>query len=76
MSTYAEKELRRLIETLNDDLDTGERLITLKRIIAAADEVIGSEVAAARVDGWSWGHLAPALGTTRQAAQQRYGNKN
>ena len=74
MSTYAEKELHRLIETLNNDLDTGERLITLKRIIGAAEDVIGSEVAAARVDGWSWGQLAPALGTSRQGAQQRYGD--
>lgn len=74
MSTYAEKELHRLIETLNSDLDTGERLITLKRIIGAAEDVIGGEVAAARVDGWSWGQLAPALGTSRQGAQQRYGD--
>lgn len=74
MSTYAEKELHRLIETLNNDLDTGEKLITLKRIIGAAEDVIGGEVAAARVDGWSWGQLAPVLGTSRQGAQQRYGN--
>ena len=76
MSTYAEKELHRLIETLSSDLDTGEKIATLKKIIEAAEEVIGSEVAAARVGGWSWGELAPVLGTTRQAAQQRYGNKN
>lgn len=75
MSTYAEKELHRLIETLNSDLDTGEKIATLKKIIGAAEEVIGSEVAAARVEGWSWGELAPVLGTTRQAAQQRYGNR-
>lgn len=76
MSTYAEKELHRLIETLNSDLDTGEKIAALKSIIGAAEDVIGSEVAAARVDGWSWGQLAPVLGTTRQGAQQRYGNKN
>lgn len=76
MSTYAEKELHRLIETLNSDLDTGERIAALKSIIGAAEDVIAGEVAAARVDGWSWGQLAPVLGTTRQGAQQRYGNKN
>lgn len=73
MSTYAEKELTRLIETMSSDLDTGERIAALKSIIAAAEEVIGSEVAAARVNGWSWGQLAPVLGTSRQGAQQRYG---
>lgn len=59
---------------MNSDLDTGEKIATLKKIIGAAEEVIGSEVAAARVEGWSWGELAPVLSTTRQAAQQRYGN--
>lgn len=75
MSTYAEKEINRLMETLNNDLDTGEKIATLKKIIGAAEEVISSEVAAARVEGWSWGQLAPVLGTTRQGAQQRYGNR-
>ena len=74
MSTYAEKELHRLIETMSNDLDTGERITTLKNIIGAAEDVIGGEVAAARVDGWTWAQLATVLGTTRQAAQQRYGN--
>jgi len=54
-------------------LDLGERITLLRAIIGAAEDAIAGEVAVARLDGWSWGQLAPALGTTRQAAQQRYG---
>lgn len=72
--TYAEQQLIHEltnIATANDD-DFGERIEAMRRIIGYAEEVIGGEVAAACVEGWSWGQLAPVLGTTRQAAHQRY----
>lgn len=76
MATYSETEIHtaaaKLTELDNDDF--GARIETLRRIIGDAEDMIGGEVAAARVNGWSWGQLAPALGTTRQGAQQRYGN--
>ena len=72
--TYAEEqlinELTNLASATDDDI--GERIGRMRRIIGYAEEVIGGEVAAARVAGWSWAQLAPVLGTTRQAAHQRY----
>lgn len=41
--------------------------------LRAAEEELAHSVAAARHLGHSWGELGPALGVTRQAAQQRFG---
>lgn len=37
------------------------------------DGLMRQAVDACRADGYSWGEIAKRLGTTRQAAQQRYG---
>jgi hypothetical protein len=42
------------------------------RLAAAETELVGA-VTRARQDGQSWAAIAASLGTTRQAAQQRFG---
>lgn len=42
------------------------------RAMAAAQANLEAAVLAARAGGRSWGHIAIALGTSRQAARQRY----
>ena len=78
MSTYSEKQLIEAIKALDmlEAQEFGDRIETLREIIGLAYDMIGGEVAAARASGWSWAQLAPALGTTRQGAQQRYGRSN
>lgn len=68
-------EITNQIEALaqTDAEDHGDRITALRKIMIEADAMIAGEVAAARANGWSWGDLAPALATTRQGAQQRYG---
>lgn len=75
MSTYSEQQLIEAIQGIEqfEAVEFGDRIEALREIIGLASDMIGGEVAAARVNGWSWAQLAPALGTTRQAAQQRYG---
>lgn len=70
-----EAEVTQTIKAMLSDLDAedyGERIETLRRIIGVASDRITGEVAAARASGWSWGKLAPVLGTTRQAAHERF----
>lgn len=66
----------------NLDPDTRARIIDDLRVVAeAADEVAASEarlreaVAHARAHGRSWNRIALALGTSRQAARQRFTHK-
>lgn len=67
------EKLENLVNELkNDELDAGEKISALKKIIGEAEDAIAGEVAVARANGWSWADLAPVLGTTRQAAHQRY----
>ncbi|MDQ3956680.1 MAG: hypothetical protein M3285_14175 [Actinomycetota bacterium] len=37
-----------------------------------AQEELHRQVLAARDAGWSWGYIGSVLGTTRQAAEQRF----
>ena len=54
-----------------DPFDLGE-LITLRDSIEAA---IGAAVAGQRAQGFSWTEVGDGLGISRQAAQQRYGER-
>lgn len=56
----------------------GERgdVDALPELVKLADEldaVIGRSVVGLRAEGYSWGEIGARLGTTRQAAQQRFG---
>ena len=78
MSTYGEKKLIEAIKGIEafEAVEFGDRIKALKEIIDLASDMIDGEVAAARANGWSWAQIAPALGSTRQGAQQRYGRSN
>jgi hypothetical protein len=50
------------------------RIIAARRALAAAEDELREAVAAAREAGDSWTIIGAALETSRQAAQQRFGN--
>ena len=50
-----------------------EALPELLALAAEVDAAIVKSVAGLRESGYSWGEIASRLGTTRQAAQQRFG---
>jgi hypothetical protein len=56
-----------------DDMELGE-LRQLDELHQVLDQAITDAVSGLRSQGSSWAHIAQQLGTTRQAAQQRYGS--
>jgi hypothetical protein len=50
------------------------RIIAARQDLAAAEQELHDAVRAAREAGDSWTVIGAALDTTRQAAQQRFGN--
>lgn len=50
-----------------------ELLPALRAIADLVDVQMRDAVAQCRAEGYSWSDIASRLGTTRQAAQQRYG---
>lgn len=50
-------------------------LTDLSRLAAEIDAVTADAVTGLRVAGYSWADIAGRLGTTRQAAHQRYGSR-
>jgi hypothetical protein len=46
--------------------------VALRRL---AERVEASQVAAARMQGWSWQQIGDALGVTRQSAHIKYGKE-
>lgn len=50
-----------------------ESLPELVALAGEVDAVISQSVAGLRAEGYSWGEISARLGTTRQAAQQRFG---
>jgi len=52
---------------------TLERLDSIRRTLETAESAQRTAVEIARQEGASWAAIAAALGTTKQAAQQRYG---
>ena len=49
------------------------RIVDARRGVDDADRALHDAVDAARVAGFSWGTVGLVLGTTRQAARQRFG---
>lgn len=56
-----------------EDATHMRRIAAAAKNVAAADEQLRREVAAARAAGESWSVIGIALGVTRQAAYQRFG---
>ncbi|MCS5497473.1 hypothetical protein NY547_09510 [Cnuibacter physcomitrellae] len=56
-----------------DDPRALRRIGLALRDIEAAEGELRSSVAAARDEGYSWAAIGMVLGTTRQAAQSRFG---
>lgn len=65
------------LDQLDPDTTTAE-ISDLRAVTAAMNKIAGAQaeleaaVLAARANGRSWGVIAIALGTSRQAARQRY----
>ena len=56
------------------DAEQFRRIIAARQELAIAEEGLRDAVRAAREAGDSWTVIGAALDTTRQAAQQRFGN--
>jgi hypothetical protein len=55
----------------SEDPATGFRaVLALRRL---AERVEANQVAAARIQGWSWQQIGDALGITRQSVHAKYG---
>lgn len=67
-----EATITNLLLSLKDHPEPLDRLTTLRKIRDAADSSLPDAVATARDADWSWTDLGRALGTTRQAAWERY----
>lgn len=73
----ASAEASAWLDRLNPDVTTADiedlRAITsAMRAVADAQAALEAAVVAARANGRSWGLVAVAMGTSRQAARQRY----
>lgn len=66
---------RRIVKAYGRRVGTGdvEALPELLALSAEIDAAIAKSVAGLRSAGYSWAEIASRLGTTRQAAQQRFG---
>lgn len=66
---------RRIVRAYGRRISSGD-VDALPELLAMAteiDAVIVQSVAGLRAEGYSWGEIGARLGTTRQAAQQRFG---
>jgi hypothetical protein len=84
---HTDKEIEdaaRRFESLADELDpatTEADLADLRAVAEAAEQarrdeaLLTERIARARAHGRSWNRIATALGVSRQAARQRFGNK-
>jgi len=59
------------IKSLPSPDDPAEALAAVVALRLMADRLERSAVDAALKQGWSWAHIAEALGVTRQAAHKR-----
>jgi len=66
---------RRIVKAYGRRVGDGdvEALPELLALSAEIDAAIAKSVSGLRAAGYSWGEIAARLGTTRQAAQQRFG---
>lgn len=69
--------VRRILRAYGRRLAVGdaEALPDLLALAGEVDAVIGQAVAGLRKDGYSWSEIGAGLGTTKQAAQQRFGRQ-
>lgn len=67
--------VRRIVRAYSRRVADGDvdALPELRALSAEIDAAIGKSVAGLRAAGYSWADIATRLGTTRQAAQQRFG---
>ncbi|WDZ86372.1 hypothetical protein [Micromonospora cathayae] len=68
---------RRIIRAHGRRVATGdvEALRDLVSLSAALDDAIGAAVVGLRAFGYSWAEIGARLGISRQAAQQRWGDR-
>ncbi|NBQ43227.1 MAG: sigma-70 family RNA polymerase sigma factor [Mycobacteriaceae bacterium] len=62
------------IDLANADASRLRRIGNAVRAVASSQNELASAVAAAREHGHTWSQIAAMLGTSRQAAQERFGN--
>jgi len=69
--------LRRALHGYTRRLARGDidALASFSALVAEAGEQLGEAVFFLRVRGYSWTDIGTRLGTTRQAAQQRWGSQ-
>jgi DNA-directed RNA polymerase specialized sigma24 family protein len=67
---FAARIMRAMARRAGADVDL---LPVLRDVQREIDALMRQSVAACRAEGYSWAEIAARLGTTRQAAQQRYG---
>lgn len=67
---FAARVMRAMARRAGGDV---ELLPVLRDVQASIDTLMRESIAACRAEGYSWAEIATRLGTTRQAAQQRYG---
>lgn len=72
-------EARAWLDSLDPDVTPAQDSSDLRAVaeavedVGAANQRLTDAVMAARASGRSWGRIAMALGTSRQSAQERYG---
>ncbi len=77
----AAAEAEAWLDSLDPAMASADDIRDLRAITAAVDAValdqsrLSRAVATARRNGRSWGMIARTLGVTKQAAQQRYGER-
>jgi hypothetical protein len=66
---------RRIMRAYGRRIASGDvdALPDLLALASEIDTVIGQAVSGLRAEGYSWGEISARLGTSRQAAQQRFG---
>jgi DNA-directed RNA polymerase specialized sigma24 family protein len=67
---FARRIMRAMARRAAGDVDLLPGLLAVQHEI---DQLMRQAVSACRAEGYSWSEIAQRLGTTKQAAQQRYG---
>jgi len=65
---------RRVVEELDGDASPGDAVAAARELSAAAEAALQAAVDRARAAGQSWREIGEVLGTSRQAAFQRFGH--
>ena len=77
-TAVAAEDFEQWADNLDPETTPGRHIDELRAIADATDKVAAAEarlretVEIARALGWSWNRIAIPLGTTRQAARQRF----